>query len=332
MIDIQIDGLVQRTIARLCNVSPTTISRYISANKDTPLNIKVHKNQKFSISDSREIIQNITIKNDLDILKKKFAFYNFKGGVGKTSICFQFASHMAIMGYNVLVIDADPQAHLSSSCGFSSDNNYLTIYDFLIREVPFNSVKKTIFQGLDCIPANLSLTRLEDDLAKIDNKSSKFSIAMTEVEKDYDFIFVDTNPTISLLNRNVVVFSEVVNIVCETQPYSLNGLKLLLDDLAKFYSHMKIPPRDLNIIPNKYEDRAASSAEAMTALRDYYSDYIKPDFAVRKSEDINISAKLGKPLALFAKKNSIALEDIIELLHYSLSKYTKQVSGNDKEN
>jgi chromosome partitioning protein len=326
MIDIETDGLVQRTIARLCNVSPTTISRYISTNNYKPLNIKVHKNQRFSISDSRDIIQKITIKNDLDILKKKFAFYNFKGGVGKTSICYQFASHMAIMGYNVLVIDADPQAHLSSSCGFSSDNNYLTIYDFLIREVPFDSVKKTIFQGLDCIPANLSLTRLEDDLAKIDNKSSKFSTAMADIEKNYDFIFVDTNPTISLLNRNIVVFSEVVNIVCETQPYSLNGLKLLLDDLANFYNHMKLTPRDLNIIPNKYEDRAASSAEAMTALRDYYSDYIKPDFAIRKSEDINISAKLGKPLALFAKKNSIALEDIIELLHHFLNKYTKQIS------
>lgn len=326
MIDIETDGLVQRTIARLCNVSPTTISRYISTNHYKPLNIKVHKNQRFSISDSREVIQNITIKNDLDIFKKKFAFYNFKGGVGKTSICFQFASHMAIMGYNVLVIDADPQAHLSSSCGFSSDNNYLTIYDFLIRDVPFDNVKKTIFQGLDCVPANLSLTRLEDDLAKIDNKSNKFATAMTDVEKKYDFIFVDTNPTISLLNRNIVVFSEVVNIVCETQPYSLNGLKLLLDDLTNFYNHMKIPPRDLNIIPNKYEDRAASSAEAMTALRDYYSDYIKPDFAIRKSEDINISAKLGKPLALFAKKNSIALEDIIELIHYFLNKYTKQIN------
>ncbi len=106
------------------------------------------------------------------------------------------------------------------------------------------------------------------------------------------------------------------------KPYSLNGLKLLLEDLEKFYMHMKINPKDINIIPNKYEDRASSSAEAMTALRDFYGRYIKEDFAIRKSEDINISAKLGKPLALFAKKNSIALEDVVELLHYYLSKYT----------
>lgn len=322
MIDEKKDGLVQRTIARLCNVSPTTVSRYITSNNYKPLDSKVSKNQRFSIEDSRKIIQNIATKRSPLIKQKKFVFYNFKGGVGKTSVCYQISSHIAMMGYNVLVIDADPQGHLSTSCGFLNDNNYLTIYDFLVNGTDFNDVKKNIFGGFDCIPANLSLTRLEDELSKLDKKLTKLSDSFQDIEKLYDFIFIDTNPTISLLNRNVVLFSDVINIVCETQPYSLNGLKILLEDLNTFYSHMSITPKDLNIIPNKYEDRSASSAEAMTALRDYYSDYIKSDFAIRKSEDINISSKVGKPLALFAKKNSIALEDVIELLRYYLGKYT----------
>ena len=68
-------------------------------------------------------------------IKKKFAFYNFKGGTGKTSICFQVATHIALMGYNVLVIDTDPQGHLSTSCGFPNDDSFLTLYDFLIRKI-----------------------------------------------------------------------------------------------------------------------------------------------------------------------------------------------------
>lgn len=327
MIDINKDGLVQRTMAALCNVSPTTISRYISSNNLEPLDKTISKNQRFSISNSRKIIKDISNLKCKKIKSKKFVFYNFKGGVGKTSLCFQISSHLALMGYNVLAIDADPQAHLSTSLGFSSDDNYLTLYDLLIREEPFENVKKTIFQGFDCIPSNLSLTRLEDDLAKSDNKLTQLSSCFEDVEKEYDFIIIDTNPTISLLNRNIVMFSDVINIICETQPYSLNGLKLLLEDLDKFYTHIKIKPRDVNIIPNKYEDRASSSAEGMTVLRDFYGHYIKSDFAIRKSEDINTSAKLGKPLALFAKKNSIALEDTMELLHYYLEKYT--VSNSD---
>lgn len=328
MIDPLKDGLVQRTISRLCNVSPATVSRYISAKKYKPLDNSTHKNQKFSIEDTRSIIQSITIKNDLDILKSKFVFYNFKGGVGKTSICFQLAFHAAIMGYNVLLIDADPQAHLSTSCGFPHDNNYLTLFDYIINKNPFDKVRKTIFKGLDCIPSNLSLTRLEDELGKLNNKFDTISLMLNNIEKEYDFVFIDTNPTISLLNRNIVMFCDVVNIVCETQPYSLNGLRLLMEDLEKFHMSMKSSLKEINIIPNKYEDRATSSAEAMTALRDYYSQYVKPDYAIRKSEDINTSAKLGKPLALFAKRNSNALEDIIELLHYFLEKYTKQISSN----
>lgn len=322
MIEELQDGINQRTMSLFSNVSPTTISRYITAQSIEPLNKSSSKNQKFSIDDSRNIIKNFLFKERKKILKKKFVFYNFKGGVGKTSICFQMSSHLAITGFNVLVVDADPQAHLSTSFGFSPDNNYLTLYDLLIREEKFSNIKKTIFKGFDCIPSNLSLTRIEDDLTKFDDKYTKILSHFKDIEDKYDFIFIDTNPTISLLNRNIVMLSDVINIVCETQPYSLNGLKLLLEDLDKFYISMEVEPRDINIIPNKYEDRAASSAEAMTALRDFYGNFIKPDFAIRKSEDINISAKLGKPLALFAKKNSIAFEDIVELLHYYLNKYT----------
>ena len=322
MINIDKDGLVQRAIALLCNVSPTTVSRYISSNNLEPLDKSVSKNQRFSIENSRKIIKNVGNFKNLKIKNNKFVFYNFKGGVGKTSLCFQISSHLALMGYNILVIDSDPQAHLSTSFGFSPDNNYLTLYDLLIREELLQNIKKKIFQGFDYIPSNLSLTRIEDKLAKLENKLTRMSSAFLEIEKEYDFILIDTNPTISLLNRNIVMYSDVINVICETQPYSLNGLKLLLEDLDKFYNHMNIEPKDVNIIPNKYEDRASSSAEGMTALRDFYGQYIKKDFAIRKSEDINTSAKLGKPLALFAKKNSIALEDIVELIHYYLKKYT----------
>lgn len=316
-------GLTQKGMSQLVQLSPATISRYISSKNLEPIRSEGIRKLRYPISTTREILKSVFSKN-LEVKKKTQAFYNFKGGTGKTSICYQTATHFALLGFNVLVVDSDPQGHLSTSLGFSNEDNLKTLYDQIVNDEPIEEVIKNVFPGLDCIPANLSLTRLEVELNQLPKREERISIALRPVEDKYDFIFFDTNPTISHLNRNIITFSQVLNIVCETQPYSLNGLKLLFEDLERFYQSMQMTAADTFIIPNKYEDRTSSSAEAMTVLREFYSQYLKVDFAIRKSEDINYSAKSSLPLLFFCKSNSNALEDIIELIHYILEKCTKR--------
>jgi chromosome partitioning protein len=316
MIEVDTDGLTQRALAEMAGVSPATVSRYIGKNGYKPIDTTSHKNLRYSIKDSRKLMREVGGFSS-SVVKKRQCFYNFKGGVGKTSLCFQVSSHIALLGYKVLVVDADPQAHLSISCGLQDAQ--LTTYDKIVNNVPWHNIVKEIFDGYYCAPSNLSLTRLEAALNQMPKREERLKIALEEIENEYDFIFIDTNPTISSLNRNVVSYSDLLNVVCETQPYSLNGLQIVTEDLISFYKLMQIEPKPIHIIPNKYEDRASSSAEAMTVLREHYGKYIKPDFAVRKSEDINTSAKLGKPLAFFAKKNSIAFNDVMELVKYILA-------------
>jgi cellulose biosynthesis protein BcsQ len=83
---------------------------------------------------------------------------------------------------------------------------------------------------------------------------------------------------------------------------------------------MQVASPEFVVIPNKYEDRYGTAAEAMAVLRKNYKQYLVPDFAVRKAEDFNVAAREGMPLACIAKKNSIALEDSIELMHYLLER------------
>lgn len=322
MINLEKDGLTQHMMALISNSNVSTVNRYIKSKSYIPLDLNAYRNLKYNVEVVRDVIKSLfNLKKK--ITKRKHAFYNFKGGTGKTSLCYQISSHAALMGFNVLVIDADPQGHLSTSCGFPSENNCLTLYDCIIGKIKVEDVIQTIFPGYDCIPSNLSLTRLEAEINNLPKREERLKIALEPFDKKYDLVFIDTNPTISILNRNVITYVDILNIVCETQPYSLNGLRLLLEDLTKFFHHMQMDSCDLNIIPNKYEDRTTSSAEAMTALREYYSDFIKPDFAVRRSEDINTSAKLSKPLAFFAKRNSNAMYDIVELLLYLIDQSTR---------
>jgi chromosome partitioning protein len=311
-------------VADICKVVVSSIMRHYVANNIIPAPDSTPKKTKFLIDDARKIIQHYLNKQQVSGTEFKVqCFYNFKGGTGKTSICFQVASLLAICGYNVLVVDSDPQGHLSNSFGFNNSKSYFTLYDWLINGVTFNEVKKTVFEGLDCIPANLSLTKIEVALNEMPKREERIRMAFSHIEKKYDFIIFDTNPTISLLNRNIVAYSDAINIVCETQPYSLNGLNILMEDLEKFFQHMQQDIPKIRIVPNKYEERSSISAEAISALHINYPDYIIKDFAIRKSEDINIAAKLRLPIPFFCKKNSIALEDIIDLVHNFL--YSKQL-------
>ena len=311
-------GVTQKIMADIAGLNPPTINKIVSAGSYVPLDSNISRNIKYSIDDTRDIIKKAIHKNKF-VKHKKISFYNFKGGVGKTTLCYQVASHLAIMGFNVLAIDADPQGHLSTSLGLNTENNLLTLHDIIVGELPINEAIVKVFPGLDCLPANIALSRLEPALNELPKREERISIALKKIEDQYDYIIFDSNPTISHINRNIITCSDLICVVVETQAYALNGLKLLLNDLQKFCKSSLIEIPNIVVVPNKYEERTAASGEAMAVLKNYYSDYIIPDFAVRKSEELHTSGKISQPLALFCRSNSIALEDIRDVVKYLLN-------------
>ncbi len=302
-------------LATLSGFSYDIILRRLKEAEVFPLPNSPKKNRKYPIEGCKKILKEMfPVKHS--IINKVHSFYNFKGGVGKTSISFQTSVHLATLGFNVLLIDADPQANLTNCFGFPPNLSSPTLYDILIKGIPISSSKVSIFYGLDFIQSNISLTRLEIELMHQTRKEEMLKDVIDPLLEEYDFIIIDANPNINQINRNIINSSQVINIVCETQPFSIMGLSLLYEDMRKFFMKMKKELPVINIIPNKYEDRVSTSAEAMHTLREHFSAYIKKDFAVRKSEDFNISAKSALPLSFFCKQNSNAWEDIVEVINH----------------
>ncbi len=313
MIDYSENGVTQKVIAAFLEVSTATISRFVNSKGFKPITNTTKKNLRYSIPDTRETIRSLYKGGLPKITKPVQAFYNFKGGTGKTSLSFQVSTHLALMGYRVLVVDCDPQGHLSASFGLLNDR-YLTLYDVISKNVSVNECIKEVFDGLDCIPANLALTRIDIALNQLPKREERLKLILAPLRGEYDFIIIDTNPTISIMNRNVISATDRINIICETQPYSINGLNLLLEDTKSFFKAMQMEGCDIGIVPNKYEDRMATSQEAMGLLNRFYKEMLIQDFAVRKSEDMNVAAKNSLPLAFFCKANSNAMEDVIRLI------------------
>lgn len=218
-----------------------------------------------------------------------------------------------MLGFDVLTLDLDPQGHLSHMMNIPENWNGNTIYDVLINGQNLGESVVNVCEGLDLLPANISMTRIEVPLSNKTKREEKLKNILSIVKGEYDFIIIDTNPTISTLNMNALVASDRVNIVCETQPFSLEGLRILVDEVNTFYSDMGLKP-NFDIIPNKYEIKTATAQEILGALRFEFKDYVLGSI-VRKSEDINVASKKKLPVSAFCRPKSASFEDINDLVH-----------------
>lgn len=299
----------QSMLTMMCNSTASTISR-LATKLDLKSTKEMGSRRKYNFKESRMILREMVAKN-YNIDKKVQVFFNFKGGTGKTSLCHQMSIHMSLLGFKVLAIDCDPQAHLTYALGFNEEDDNLTLYDVLVNKLSIQEVVKNVYPGVHAVPSDLSLTRIELPLSQSTNREKLLKKVIDPLREEYDFIFLDTNPTISILNQNTNYCADVINIVCETQPFSLKGLDMLVGELKGFSAAMEkeVPYR---IIPNKYESKTATSQEVLGSLRHDYKDAVM-ETIVRKCEDINISAKKRMPVCAFCQKRSIAFEDMCDL-------------------
>ena len=313
-------AFAQNIIADLLGESASTISRVIKDLGFDKVNPESKKVKKYSLLDTRKICQSITRKNEFD--KKIHVFYNMKGGTGKTSVCAQIASQLSIIGYNVLIIDCDPQGHMTSILGFPEEENHLTMYDVLVNGISILDAIVNVMPGLDAILSNLSLSRVEVPLSQKNRREEKIKNSLHNITDKYDFIMIDTNPSFSTLNLNALFCADQINFICETAPFSLFGLRVMFTETQNFFEDMK-QKFNYKIIPNKYESKTATAQEVLGALRGTYKENVMESL-VRKCEDINIASKECKPIAAFCARKSIAFEDIQEVLHefIKLSKKT----------
>lgn len=276
--------------------------------------------RRFNVESCRKVYSLYFDK--LPVKEKVNIFYNFKGGTGKTTICFQIAAMLALCGFNVLVIDLDPQAHLTNVLRFDENKKYKTAYDFIINGALISECIYPVFEGLDAIPSNLELTRIEVPLSQKTRREETLSKLIAPIKNKYDFILIDTNPAISNLNVNALFAADKINIICETHPFSLNGLCILIEELEKIFYDLQ-RPLNFKVIANKFESKTATAQEVLGILRSDYSKEMM-NTVVRKCEDLNLASKNKAPLISFAPSKSPAFEDVVDLFMEFIDPYVNK--------
>ena len=245
--------------------------------------------------------------------RRRQIFLNFKGGTGKTSISAFYAFRLAQLGMQVLLIDLDPQGHLTQCLGIDHESFENTLYNVLIEKTDIRDIiLATKMKNLKLIPANLDLSPVELALTSMNAREQRLRKAVGAIQDDYDVIVMDASPSIGLLNLNGILACNDLFVPVLADFLSYHGLKILFETLSTIEEDFEFIFENIYIFLNNYNASHNICQRAKEALETHYDGYLMKTL-IRQDIKIAEAASVGMPITQFAPKNrgSIDLNDFI---------------------
>ena len=202
-------------------------------------------------------------------MKHKLAFFNQKGGVGKTTTAINLAAYLAISGKRVLICDIDPQGNATSGLGIDKNSLDTTLYDVLFsRSEALKAIKKTNITGLDLLPANGQLAGSEVEMVNQPHREFLLKAALEGL--DYDYIIIDCPPSLGLLTVNGLAAADDVIIPVQAEYYALEGLGQLLGVYSQIKQSLNPDLNFLGILVTLYDSRTSLSEQVRRELEKHF--------------------------------------------------------------
>ena len=165
-------------------------------------------------------------------MAKIIAIANQKGGVGKTTTSVNLTAILADMGQRVLAVDLDPQGNTTSGLGMTVEDK--SVYEAVMGRIGLKeAVQHTDVPRLDLVGADIRLAGAELELVSVDKREFRLKTALAAVQKDYDFIFIDCPPSLSLLTLNALTAADRVLVPIQCEYYALEGVSSLMNTISR---------------------------------------------------------------------------------------------------
>jgi chromosome partitioning protein len=203
---------------------------------------------------------------------KVISFANQKGGVAKTTSTLNLAVAFAESGYRVLAIDLDPQGNLTMSQGIDPDKVEKSMYDVLVHHIPLTDVIQK--REIDIAVASIDLAGAEIAMSTQIGRERSLEKAIKGVASDYDFICIDTPPSLGLLTVNALTASDRVIVPVQCEYLSMRGLMQLKNTLEMIKENLNPRVQIEGILPTMLDSRTVHAKEAVEILEENFGELV----------------------------------------------------------
>ena len=231
------------------------------------------------------------------------ALVNQKGGVGKSTTAVNLGAALAILGKAVLVIDDDPQGNTTTGFGVEKSSVSASTYEVLMRQASIDdALRTTEIDRLHLVPATINLAGAEIELVSELARESRLREAVAPVADRYDYVLIDSPPSLGLLTINALVAASEALIPVQAEFYALEGLSQLTRVINRVREALNPALHVSGVLVTMYDGRTKLAVEVLDELGRFFPEQI---FKTQIPRNVRISEapSFGKPVMLFDPKS-----------------------------
>ncbi len=226
---------------------------------------------------------------------------NQKGGVGKTTTAVNLSACLAASGVKTLLIDLDPQGNATSGIGLDKAELEHTLYDVLINDVPMaNAIYETQVKNLHIVPSNKHLAGAEVELVGLPRRERRLRETIQPIRDRYDYIIVDSPPSLSLLTVNGLAASDSVLIPLQCEYYALEGLSELLQTVILVRDNVNSELKLHGVLLTMFQ-RTNLSKQVIEDVRAHLGDKVYKT-VIPRNVTLGEAPSFGKPIIHYDAK------------------------------
>ncbi|GIV21021.1 MAG: sporulation initiation inhibitor protein Soj [Armatimonadota bacterium] len=232
-----------------------------------------------------------------------YAVVNQKGGVGKTTTAVNVAAAIALANRRVLLVDVDPQGNATSGVGIEKSKLPSSIYHVLVDDLPIEEVVMgTSIQGLDIVPSTLDLAGAEIELMTRISREQVLKHALEPLRKKYDYIFIDTPPSLGLLTINCLTACDKAIVPIQCEYYALEGISQLMRTVDLVRRRLNPVLRIAHVLLTMKDPRLRLAQQVEEEVRNYFGDIVSP-VVIPRNVRLSEAPSFGLPVVIYDPKS-----------------------------